>query len=117
LTLSVLIIVKLRQIERETAVITGKVRRDKSNLVSLLMVSLLYIVSTAPHVAVWGYFDYFDQYIGDFLWHTQQEVTSIYMVGLFTTSISMANYSFNFLIYSCTLKIDRDELRLMVGAC
>jgi hypothetical protein len=81
------------------------------------MVSLLYIVSTAPHVSVWGYFDYFDQYIGDFLWHTQQEVTAIYMFGRFAISVAMLNYSFNFLIYSFTLKIYKDELRSMTRAC
>jgi hypothetical protein len=117
LTLSILIVIKLQKAERKAAAIRGKVRTDRSNLVSLLMICLLYIVCTAPHVAVWGYFDYFDQYIGDFLWHTQQEVTVLYMFGRFTLSVAMLNYSFNFLIYSFTLKIYKDELRLIARAC
>jgi hypothetical protein len=55
------------------------------------MVSLLYIVSTAPHVFVWSYFDYFDQYIGDFIC-TQQEAKALYMLGLFTISVLMLRF-------------------------
>jgi hypothetical protein len=117
LTFSILIVIKLLKAERETAAIRGKVRTDRSNLLSLLMVSLLFIVRTAPHVFVWCYFDYFDQYICDFLWHTQQEANALYMLGLFTISVLMLNYTFNFLIYSFTLKIYKDELRLVARAC
>jgi hypothetical protein len=116
LATSFTIVVGLRRAERETAAVTGR-KYDRANLISLLLVCLLYIVSTAPYVSVWGYFDYFDHYVGEFLGHTSEEITMLYMVGLFTTSISMMNYSFNFLIYSFTLKIYKDELRTMAKIC
>jgi hypothetical protein len=115
LTFSILIITGVRQADRKTAAFTGRKPIDKANLVSLLLVSLLYIVSTLPYVTIWGYFDYFDHYLGDFLWHTEQEATALYMLGLFSTSVSMMNYSFNFLIYSFTLKIYKDELKRIMG--
>jgi hypothetical protein len=114
LIFSIIIILGFRRAERETAALTGRrTKGDRANLISLLLVCLLYIVSTFPYVAAWGYFDYFDYYLGDFIGHTQQEVTAVYKLGMFSTSISMMNYSFNFLIYSFTLKIYKDELKNM----
>ncbi|XP_064639865.1 P2Y purinoceptor 2-like [Lineus longissimus] len=118
LLFSIIIILGLRRADRETAAVTGgRTKRDNSNLVSLLLVCLLYIVSTAPYVFAWGYFDYYDVYLRDFTGHTKQEVTAVYKLGMFSTSISMMNYSFNFLIYSFTLKIYKEELQKMADVC
>jgi hypothetical protein len=108
LTFSILIIIGLRRAKKETVAITGKVSNDRSSLVSLLLISLLYIVSTIPYVSVWGYFNH----VG-VTSYAKQQLEILFMIGLFTTSISMMNYSFNFLIYSFTLKIYKEELKSM----
>jgi hypothetical protein len=110
LTLSILIIIGLRRAKKETVAITGKVSSNRSSLVSLLLISLLYIVSTVPYVSVFGYINQI-VYSGGVTSYTKQQMTILYMAGMFTAAISMMNYSFNFLIYSFTLKIYRDELK------
>jgi Flp pilus assembly protein protease CpaA len=108
LTLSIVIMVGLRRAKMETAAITGEVR-DRRSLVSLLLISLLYIVSTVPYVSVWGFFNHV--IYRDVTSYTPQRIEIVFTAGMFTTSISMMNYSFNFLIYSFTLKIYKEELK------
>jgi hypothetical protein len=115
-TLSVLIILGLWRAKRETKAVTKNVRND-SSLVSLLLICLLYIISVAPHSAVWGYCNYFNYIVGEWPGWTPQEITAFLMMGYFATSFSMLNYSFNFLIYACTLKIYKQELRVMIRQC
>jgi hypothetical protein len=106
LTLSIVIMVGLRRARMERAGITGEIRSGHSSLISLLLISLLYIMSTIPYVSVWPYFGY----VRSFVSHDRQKLEVLYMTGMFTTSFSMMNYSFNFLIYSFTLKIYKEEL-------
>jgi hypothetical protein len=61
-------------------------------------------------VVVWGYFDYFYESVGDFHWHTKQEVNALYMFGFFTYWTTVLTF---LSILTVTLKIYKDELGLM----
>jgi hypothetical protein len=115
--LSVLIIIGLLRARIETKSLTKSVRNDHSNLVSLLLVCLLYIISTVPYLTIWSYSNYFNYIVGEWPGRSEDEVKVFLMIGYFATSFAMMNYSFNFLIYACTLKIYKETLRAMIRQC
>ena len=88
-----------------------KTSSDSSSLISLLFVSLLYLITTLPYLIVWGVNNYYSYLIGEFIGFSPTEVQVLLMIGFFTTSFSMINYSCNFLIYAWSLKFFQTELK------
>jgi hypothetical protein len=114
LMLSVGIILGVWRARRDAIAVTGKSRIEMKSLVSLLLVALMYLVTTLPYVTVWGYSNYYSTIgKGTFPGMNKQDIAALMQVGFFCTSVSMMNYSFNFLIYAGSLKIYQDELKKM----
>jgi hypothetical protein len=115
LLLNILIIVGVWSARQN---VSGKIimnKADSNGLISLLFISLLYLITTLPYVIVWGICDYFSYIVDGFIGFSSEEVQVILMLGFFTTSFSMLNYCFNFLIYASSLKIFKDELKYLVN--
>jgi hypothetical protein len=93
---------------------TGKKRAEAQGLFSLLLVALLYLVTTLPYSVIWGLSSNF-QYLGveySFM-VTDQDYEALLSLGLSATGISFINNSFNFVIYACTLKVFKFEMKTM----
>jgi thyrotropin-releasing hormone receptor len=118
LIINILIILGVWFARREASANLNKGKnRVKSNnsLISLLFVSLLYVITTLPYVILWGMCNYLNYIAGKWVGFSPEEIQLILMVGFFTTSFLMVNYCFNFLIYACSLNIFKNELRCMFG--
>jgi hypothetical protein len=115
LVLNILIITGVWAARKEAALKAHFSKNDTNSLISLLFISLLYLITTLPFVTAWGICDYFN-YIaggGGFVGWSSEEVQLLLMLALFTSSFSMINFCINFLIYASSLKIFRDELKRM----
>jgi hypothetical protein len=115
LILNVLIILGVWSARVEASTKTGRSCAESNSLINLLFVSLLYLVTTLPYVIVWGICNYFNYIVGGWVAFTPEEIQVVLMLGFFTTSFSMINYCFNFLIYASSLKVFKDELGSMFG--
>jgi hypothetical protein len=108
---SVLIIIRVWQ---SRGVIRGKNRAEAQGLFSLLLIALLYLVTTLPYSVIWGLSSNFVYLrVEYFFLVTEMDYEDFLNLGLSATSISFVNHSSNFVIYACTLKIFKFELRKM----
>jgi hypothetical protein len=113
LVLNILIITGVWAARREASMKANFSKNEANSLISLLFISLLYLITALPFVTAWGICDYFN-YIGGgggFVGWSSEEVQLLLMVALFTSSFSLINFCVNFLIYASSLKIFKDELK------
>ena len=77
-------------------------RREIKTVVNLLCISTFFFVCTMPTVVMWSYVDY--------VFYVKQESTPLFTAALFTDSLTILNYSLNFIIYGVSLDFYRREL-------
>jgi hypothetical protein len=106
-------------VRHATASTTGKVQEEKKStqdrriLISLLLVSTLYVVFMMPASVTYTYF----LYLQEMTKYDETYLAFIDHVVTFFDQFSMLNYCFNFLIYGFTLPFFRDDLRKMCMVC
>ena len=85
--------------------------KDGNLLISLLVVSTFYVIAMMPMSISFSYQLYLEVYgKGD-----ENDLEFIFYLVAFFDEFSMMNYSFNFIIYGCTLPFYRLEVRKMFG--
>jgi hypothetical protein len=89
--------------------VTGQGQEGKA-IVSLMLISIFYIIFMLPASVSFSYL----LYVIIFPYDVNFLVSLNYIVTFFD-EFSMFNYSFNFIIYGCTLPFYRQEARIMLG--
>jgi hypothetical protein len=89
--------------------VTGQGQESKT-IVSLMLISIFYIIFMLPASVSFSY----QLYVTIFPYDVNFLVSLNYIVTFFD-EFSMFNYSFNFIIYGCTLPFYRQEARTMLG--
>jgi hypothetical protein len=89
--------------------VTGQGQEGKT-IVSLLLISIFYIIFMLPASVSFSYLLYVMIFPSDVNF-----IISLNYIVTFFDEFSMFNYSFNFIIYGCTLPFYRQEARVMLG--
>jgi hypothetical protein len=93
--------------------VSGKVRdqsQEGKTIVSLMLISIFYIIFMLPASVSFSYL----LYVAIFPYDVNFLISLNYIVTFFD-EFSMFNYSFNFIIYGCTVPFYRQEARVILG--
>jgi hypothetical protein len=89
---------------------TSHNRNETKLLISLLLVSSLYVVLLMPLSTLFTYLAEERDNL------SQEQATLLYNLVKLLTQVSIVNYCQNFIIYGCTLPFYRQEARLIIRA-
>jgi hypothetical protein len=116
--LNILIVIGIYKSKKSVGIVLYKKHTtEKKCLVNLLIVSTVYVILNLPYVILWTYYN-IENFFHDLKAYRPEEIQMLHSIGNFCTSLTVMNYSLNFVIYAQSLDYYRASLaRIVRSSC